>query len=78
MSVRSTRAPVLLFGYGVRMTASTDPSTPTGPPCPDCGQPRPLDADGRDPGTCVNPACPAGDEAEVAANEPTGGDDIGA
>lgn len=59
-------------------TSPTDQTGPTGPPCPDCGQPRPLDADGRDPGTCLNPSCPAGDEAEIAANEPTGGDGIGA
>ena len=56
------------------MTDATTPETL----CPDCGQPRPTDAEGRDPGVCPDPACPAGDEAEIAANEPTGGEGIGA
>lgn len=68
------------------MTDATTPETPstpdtTGTPdtlCPDCGQPRPTDDAGGDPGVCTNPACPAGDQAEIAANEPTGGDGIGA
>lgn len=42
--------------------------------CPGCGQPRDADPSA----TCTNPACPTHDEPEVAANEPSGGHDIGA
>ena len=66
-----------LFGYRASMSDQTPPGR-TGDLCPDCGQPRPTDGEGRDPGVCTNPACPAGDEPEIAANQPTGGDDIGA